>query len=247
MSALVLKIIACVAMLLDHIGFACGILFFRIIGRVSFPIYLFLIYNGYRHTSNPLRYALRLGAFAVISQVPFSLFVHHVLWHSTGNVMFTLLAAMLCLWLADAMSKNKYGKWFSLVPALVLFFLYYKRIFWTEYGDKAILVIMVLFLFDGKQWYNKVLVGSGLLVSMNYSWLLAIAKNVLRGEIQVFPALALGDQMQLFAMVAIPLILLYNGKKGTLPGGTVANKVQQYGFYLFYPMHLLILWLICIL
>ena len=69
-----LRIIACVSMLLDHIGFAFNINILRIIGRLAFPLYVYLLYNGYKHTSNRFLYAVRLGVFAAVSQIPFSLF-----------------------------------------------------------------------------------------------------------------------------------------------------------------------------
>ena len=65
MSALVLRCIACIAMLFDHIGFQYNILPFRIVGRIAFPIFVYLICNGYRHTSDRGKYALRLGFFAL--------------------------------------------------------------------------------------------------------------------------------------------------------------------------------------
>lgn len=79
-SAFALRIFAIVCMALDHIGFclpkAAFSPYFRIIGRIAFPIFVFLIVNGYRHTHSKPKYALRLGLFAVISQLPFSLMIH---------------------------------------------------------------------------------------------------------------------------------------------------------------------------
>ena len=247
MSALILKIIACVSMLIDHVGCLYGITIFRMIGRLSFPIYLFLIYNGYRHTSNPLHYALRLAAFAGLSQIPFALCFHNTLWYSTGNVMFTLLAALLCLWAADRMRKHKWLKWICFVPFLAVFYVYYRHIVWTEYADKAILMMSVLFLFGSGKGFRKVLLGVGLAVAMNYTHLMAIAKNILGCNGQILPVLSKWDIIQLLSMLSIPLILLYNGKKGTLKGSKQAIRWQQYSFYLFYPVHLLILWLITLL
>ena len=119
MSALALKIIACVCMLLDHIGYFWGIDSLRIIGRLAFPIFVYMIYNGYRHTSNKGKYALRLAIFAVGTQIPFNLFCYGTLWYNNGNVFFTLLAALLCLWSVDAMLKHKTLRWFCLLPRLL--------------------------------------------------------------------------------------------------------------------------------
>ena len=58
MSALALKILACVSMLLDHIGFFWNIHSLRVIGRIAFPIFVYMIYNGYRHTSSKGKYLI---------------------------------------------------------------------------------------------------------------------------------------------------------------------------------------------
>ena len=68
-SALTLRVIALVTMLIDHIGGVFGIMEFRCIGRISFPIFAFLIVNGCRHTHNLKKYLFRLAAFAVISEI----------------------------------------------------------------------------------------------------------------------------------------------------------------------------------
>ena len=100
MSALTLRILACLFMLLDHIGYSLGgshplYLPLRCIGRLAFPIFVFLVVNGFRHTSNRPRYALRLALFAVISQVPFALFCGQKTYFSNGNVFVTLLICLL--------------------------------------------------------------------------------------------------------------------------------------------------------
>ena len=88
-----LKLIACVTMLIDHIGavffpYAIGL---RIIGRISFPIYCFLLAEGVHHTRSPLKYGLRLLLVAVISELPYDfLFYGRFTW-LRNSVMVTLL------------------------------------------------------------------------------------------------------------------------------------------------------------
>ena len=66
MSALTLKIIACIGMLLDHIGYTLKITYpYRIIGRIAFPIYAFLLTEGYHHTKDFKRY-LKRGFFCLL-------------------------------------------------------------------------------------------------------------------------------------------------------------------------------------
>lgn len=94
-----MQIIAMITMLIDHIGllFFPGELMWRIVGRLAFPIYAYALVQGYAHTSDFKKYALRLLLIAVISQIPYQL----VLDHDGLNVVATLLAALLVLRLLD--------------------------------------------------------------------------------------------------------------------------------------------------
>ena len=98
----ILKLIACLAMLIDHIGYV----FFptsdllRIIGRIAFPIYCFLLCQGLSYTKNPVRYILRLVLILIISEIPYDLLFYGKLTFDYQNVMFTLLLGLtmgLCI------------------------------------------------------------------------------------------------------------------------------------------------------
>lgn len=104
----VLKLIAIITMLLDHIGymFFPKTVIFRAIGRIAFPIFAYHIALGYRHTSNLKRYAKRLFVFALISQVPYTLMSFFASGNNAYNpiqfnVMFLLLTGLLVLRLYD--------------------------------------------------------------------------------------------------------------------------------------------------
>ena len=104
MTSAALQWLALVAMLIDHLGylFFPGIPLLRAVGRLSFPIFAFLLAEGLAYTANVKRYALRLWAFAVFSEVPYQLFTYGRLavlpWH---NVMFELLLMLAAAWLAQ--------------------------------------------------------------------------------------------------------------------------------------------------
>lgn len=247
MSALILRIIACAAMLLDHIGFITGNMFLRAIGRIAFPIFVYLICNGFCYTSCRWRYALRLAAFALLSQIPFSLLCSNSLTYRTGNVFFTLLAALLCIWVTDLLLKNKIGKWFCWMPLGVCCLLYYMGFLRSDYGARGIVLAMAFYLFNGKKWWQRLLMIAGCLISVFYNQLVGIALTLLiKGTLSV-PALSRWDLWQLFSLAALPLIFLYNGQKGPQPTNKVLAKAIQIGFYVFYPLHMIVLWLVAIL
>ncbi len=247
MSALLLRIVACMAMLIDHIGYQIGNLECRLIGRIAFPIFVFLIVNGYRHTSNKVSYALRLAVFAIISQIPFSLFSHNYIDFSHGNVIVTLFWALICVWLTDSMGKNKYLRYVSLLPSLLVCGLYHFGVISSDYGVKGILMALLFFFFDRKSIKGCIILVVGLAAVVMYNYILSggiqCAKLVL-GLQYSWPKVSVWDLRQLFCLGALIPIFLYNGKKGSYPQNRFAAKLLQYGFYAFYPVHMLLLWLI---
>ena len=103
-----LKVIAVVSMLIDHTsavileqipGLENPAFLMRIIGRAAFPIYCFLLVEGFYHTRSRAKYAGRLFLFALISEVPFDLAFSRRMWDfSSSNVFFTLLFGLLVIW-----------------------------------------------------------------------------------------------------------------------------------------------------
>ena len=250
MSALMLRMIACVAMLIDHIGFQYNIMVFRAIGRIAFPIFVYLICNGYHHTSSRLRYSLRLLLFAALSQIPFSLFCYGVLWQDHGNVFFTLLMALLSIWAGDELKRHKALRWAALVPALVVCISYHLGFMDSDYGARGILLALVFYYFDGKSIKNRLAMLIGMLLSTYYVYVLRLGYYTflgLMGRGFRLPWLNQWDLYQLFSLGALLLIFCYNGKKGNYPGGKLPAKALQLGFYLFYPVHQLVLWIIRVL
>ena len=105
MTGFHLKLIALTTMFIDHIGavFFPQVTLLRVIGRISFPLYAFLIAEGCRYTRNRGRYALGLGAFALISELPYDLALHpefleYGLWGQNflfqTNIFYTMFFAV---------------------------------------------------------------------------------------------------------------------------------------------------------
>ena len=245
MSALALRIIACVCMLLDHIGYCFAGRYpflepLRWIGRIAFPLYVFLIVNGFRHTSDRLRYALRLFLFALLSQVPFALMFHHGDIFGKLNVFFTLLIALLVVWATDELRNRRRTKYLAFLPAVLVFALYYFGWLSSDYGARGLLLAMVFYLFEGK----IILLFFGMLLSIYYTYPISLGfglLNLLRGRAFHFPAPTAWQLKQLFSLLSLVFIFLYNGERGALPKNPAAGKAVQLGFYLFYPLHLLVL------
>ncbi|WP_343208987.1 TraX family protein [Anaerolentibacter hominis] len=214
MTSFALKLIAIVSMLLDHIG---AILFpdviaLRYIGRLAFPIFCFLLVEGYYHTSNVKKYLLRLGIFAAISEVPFDLAFRGRLFDlGYQNVFFTLFLGLTVIWLmdeavkklgADSLKSKLFRVGFILVGCLLAELLH------TDYSATGVLVIVFFYMLRDNKTLLTILIA------------LFLGSDVFYGGIEYVAVLSM-----------IP-ILKYNGKKG--PG-------MKYFFYVFYPAHLLIL------
>ena len=102
MTAFVLKIIASISMLLDHsyvvFPFSLPFIFFRYIGRIAFPVYAYMIAQGCKHSGDIRKYLLRLGIFAIISEVPFDLaFRNEISFISDTNIFYTLFLGTACI------------------------------------------------------------------------------------------------------------------------------------------------------
>ena len=213
-----LKCVACVTMLLDHIGavFVPGYTL-RIIGRISFPLFCFLLAEGAARTRSPGRYALRLGLSAVLSELPFDLIFYGGFTWQHQSVMVTLLIGLVTV-----RSMGKLGK-YQLVPLAVGCML--AELLHTDYGGFGVALIGLFALAANHPHPHLIRV----LGTAAVFWLM----NSVR-----IPVLGVGIPIQLFGLLALIPIRLYSGRKAT------ASRAVQWGFYLFYPVHLLMLLLI---
>lgn len=183
----------------------------RWIGRLAFPLFCFLLVEGFLHTRNRGKYALRLGLFALISEIPFDLaFSGCVLSLKNNNVFFTLLAGFLMMWGMEEFKKRtpEGRKWLFAVAVVVcaaVACVLAEMVFDSSYGAAGVLTILALYLLRRNPAF-AMCVGTLLLAVLNFSY------------------------TQLFALPAAALVALYNGRRG--PG-------LKYFFYGFYPVHLL--------
>ncbi len=133
-----IKLIAMATMLIDHIGavFFPNVIWLRIIGRISFPLFAWGIAMGYIRTRNWKRYAIRLFVVGVITQLPYSLLFNN----GYLNICFTLLSGLLALRVLD--EKNMWARIFGLISIVVLV-----HIFEFEYSNYGLFTILVFYYY----------------------------------------------------------------------------------------------------
>ena len=190
----------------------------RIIGRFAFPIYCFLLAEGFQKTRNVKRYLGRMLLFALISEVPFDLAFSGKLWNMQyQNVFFTLFIGLMVLAGLRLVDQRLAGPetWrklagVGLYAVIIVAGSALALALKTDYSFKGILAITVLYLFRS---HRKAQIWAGVIIFL------------------------LMDGMEMIAALSFLLIRFYNGARG---------RQNKYFFYFFYPAHLLLLWLICV-
>lgn len=231
-SSNTLRYLALLFMLLDHIYhiLATGAVWLNCIGRLAFPIFAFQIAEGYRHTSNVKRYKLRLLFFALLSEIPFNFMLcagHIYPFHQ--NVLFTLLLGLIAI---DAIEKGKTCekmlKSWLLQIAVPLLCMAAATIGMCDYNWVGVATVMGFHLLRNYKIPQFVL-------------LFYLNQFVLGGRVFLLFGGAIELQMQALAVLALPLIWLYNGEKGR--DLRIAGRSVNIGYW-FYPAHLALLCLL---
>ena len=269
-----------------------GMMVMRLIGRLGFPIFCFLLVEGFQKTHNVGKYAFRLGIFALISEIPFDLaFSGKMLEFGYQNVYFTLLIGILALWAFDFFEKHNLKKEIQsvltvagilLLPGylaicasniayntmnsltatgviklmpdqstrialgvgMYLVFLVAMTIFyavcrhvkgrekaWRMCADVGTLAIAMFVADNLRTDYS----GMGVLtIVMMYVFRKRKVISMLAGCI-VLTLMSFSEFTAFFALIPIAL---YNGRRGLK---------MKYFFYAFYPVHLLLIWLIALM
>jgi len=152
LSGSVLKWIAILTMLVDHVG-ACLLVSnftLRQIGRIAFPLFCFLIAEGAVHTRDMKKYLLRLGVFAVFSELPFDLaFYHQAFYCEKQNVYWTLFLGLAVIWLFKQYPIESWKGYLGL-----LFAAGFAEIFCTDYGAAGVLVIVLMYVLRHSPWFR---------------------------------------------------------------------------------------------
>ena len=222
-SADALKWIALLTMLCDHAG---AVLFaqypvMRLIGRTAFPLFVWLLVEGFFHTSSRKKYLGRMAFFALVSELPFDLALYGRPDRQGQNVFFTLsISLVMLVFLERAMDaclrKRQAGEKVLLqtlaAVGTVAAAMAAAELFCVDYGGSGPLLAALFYCYKRK--------GSpGLAVSF---LIFCLSMGLLTAMVEIF------------GIVSVPLIARYNGKRTGRGRGRL--------FYLFYPLHLLILY-----
>ena len=225
MTVFTLKIIAMISMVLDHIKYAIPqtrCFATEYLGRIAFPIFAFLISEGFLHTHSKTKYILRMLIFAIISQIPFYFFSNNLVHSNVNfNVLFTFEIALIGLCIIDFFRKYEGIKLFnytliSIALIIILIFTYYIHPDYTWYG---VMCVWIFYIFRN----NKIL------LSLNFI-ILNIAYYFIKVETLYSYKVYLS---MFFSLLPLVFILLYNGQQG---------KRIKYLFYVFYPLQFIVLY-----
>ena len=214
-----LKLIAMVTMTVDHVGMLLfpQLVILRVIGRIAFPVYAFMIGEGCRYTKSLPRYMGLLGILALVCQ--------GIAYVTTGSLLLNVLGTFalsvgLVMLLKNARERKN---WISrlLLPAGVAAVFFVAELlpgmlpgtdFSVEYGFLGVILPVCVYALSGRL-ARLCAAGVCLALLACYSW-----------------------EGQWFALLALPLLALYNGERG--------KWKLKWIFYFYYPVHLGILWLV---
>ncbi|MBQ9007095.1 MAG: hypothetical protein IJ092_12115 [Atopobiaceae bacterium] len=212
-----LKLIALVSMVIDHVGdlFFPSATWMRVVGRIAMPVFAFCVSEGYIHTRDRQSYLLRMGVFALISEIPFDLARTGTLDLSSQNIMFTFFLALGALTLFDYIAERYEGAQGLVMGIGAVAAIAVGSVFLgAEYNFSAIGLVFIFYLLRDQDPFIRDVSGAAFL---------ALVRNV---------------GIYRWSILGIIPIALYNGKRG---------RGLKLLFYVFYPAHLLVLYLVKLL
>lgn len=214
-SSAALQIIALLTMTIDHIGYYLldNNPYMRIIGRIAMPLFVFMLVEGFVHTSSRKKYFLRILLTALIAEIPFFLFYRVLMYPFAINLLFNFLISFIVLLLIE---KNLLFLLLSPIAILLA------QVMNIEYGG-AIIIMAIGFYLANKlpktqELWREIIRAISMLLGVGFFNLFYDFK------------------LEWFALLAILPIMFYSGKKG--------KRLPRYFMYIYYPAHLLVLFII---
>lgn len=227
MSAAGLHILAMFFMLLDHLWATVvpGNDWLTCLGRLAFPIFAFLIAEGYFYTKNLKKYLLRLFLCALVSEIPFNLmYAGRIFYPLHQNVLWTFLISLgLIRWnekIREAKLPRRILRW--MVSLLAGFLL--GTVTFVDYYGYGVLMVLVFYFFRGNDLRSR---------AAQFLGMYWINVGLMGGLVYMVGNLEIPQQA--FALLSLIPIWLYRGRKG------FDAAWFRYFCYFFYPVHMLIL------
>ena len=246
MTAFILKIIAVISMLIDHTGILLHdhkllswdvYILMRTLGRFAFPIYAFLLAEGYRHLREDRdrlrKHVLLLVVLAAFSEIPFDWLDHSVIHYPENqSVIFTLLFGFLGLWVSDAFRGRLLLRGLVWVASMAL-----AGFVNTDYGPSGVLLVLVssVYLERCETWnYGKRFLGVLAVMAIYYGFYMWAGSGFgsPAGAWERFVAMSVSNIPHL---LLVPLLAAYSGERG------LRNRVLHRCYQWFYPAHLAVL------
>ena len=236
-TSFMLHMMAMGFMFLDHLWATVipGNQWLTDVGRLAFPLFAFMLVEGYFQTRDLKKYVTRLFILALVSQIPFNLITAgRIINPFEQNVIWTFLIGILLIHLNEK-AKEKKKTWLHIIVAIVTIGLGFilGSLAMADYYYAGVYIILVFYFFRGKKWWNYV----GQVVFLTYIYL--VLMQGLSYEVNLFGSTYYLAHQGLGIFAQIP-IWLYRGKQGPY------NKGIKFLYYSFYPVHMLILSLIAI-
>lgn len=233
LSASTLKMVACILMVIDHIGVILlpDMEILRVIGRLSYPIFAYFLAEGCRYTRNKTKRFLLVLGLAILCEGTYLV----VMGELEGGILVNFCLSILLIYqvqaIKRALAREQVGRAWGLLAlflvSVTVVYGFVEFILYVDYGFWGVLIPVWACLPDYKEgeapaFFEKIsnrpvklaFFSAGLL-------LLCVSRGLL-------------SNIQSFSLLALPLLALYNGQVG--------RKGLKYGFYIFYPAHLAVLW-----
>ncbi len=225
-----LKIIAAVSMLIDHVGVVLllDVDLLRIIGRIAFPIYAYMIAEGCVYTKNRLRYFLSVFLLGAACQIVYSIYDGSAYMGILITFSLSILVVYAMQYMKNALLENEGSRMKRCVATVVFVFAivgvyFLNEVVQIDYGFWGCMAPAFASLFrkprsSTSAFWEKI--DQRMLHVLMLGICLVIISCVSGG-------------IQMYSLFAIPLLMLYSGKRGK-------SKMKLF-FYIFYPAHLIVL------
>jgi len=230
-----LHIMAMLFMLCDHLWgtIVPGNDWLTCVGRLAFPIFAFMIVEGYFHTRDLKKYVCRMLIFALITELPFNLAIGGTFFYPVHqNVLWTFLIAIGLIYLNER-ARGMGKLWLSILVGVGTSVLgaAVGLLIMADYYHVGVLTVLVFYFFRQRKWWSYL----GQLICLWY-----LHFEMLGGfgyVLELFGREFFLPRQGLAILALIP-IWLYRGRQGYY------NKVMKQIYYWFYPAHLAVLWII---